>query len=271
MNDKKIKIATHDGKFHTDEVFAVATLLLALGKKVEDDDIEIIRTRDQSLVDKADYVFDVGATYDHSKRRYDHHQEGGAGEDEGIPYSSFGLAWKHYGLEVSEGNNEVVYKIDHTLVKAIDAIDNGVGPRHMEMFPGVRLFDIGNVIDSFRSFDKESDDEQFRLALNLACLILLRTVRRIIQRMENAKIADKLVSETHDKCIVILDQTLHIGQNSFWAKYPDLLFVIYEESAKWYLMTVNEDPNGFKNRKDLPKEWAGKRDEELQKVTGVSD
>ena len=65
-----IKIATHSGGFHTDDVFAVATLQLV--HRVEN--VEIIRTRDEEELAKADIVVDVGGIYDVSSKRFDHHQ-----------------------------------------------------------------------------------------------------------------------------------------------------------------------------------------------------
>ena len=44
--DKKITIVTHSSSFHTDDIFAVATLLIALG---EDKNIEIIRSREKEV------------------------------------------------------------------------------------------------------------------------------------------------------------------------------------------------------------------------------
>ena len=41
-----LTIAVHDGTFHTDDVFAVAILSLVFKEK----QIEIIRTRDESLI-----------------------------------------------------------------------------------------------------------------------------------------------------------------------------------------------------------------------------
>ena len=271
MSDKKIKIATHDGKFHADEVFAVATLLLALGKKIEDDDIEIIRTRDQSLINQADYVFDVGAVYDHSNRRYDHHQEGGAGEDAGVPYSSFGLAWKHYGEGVA-GSKEVSDLINKMLVKSIDAVDNGMGKRRTEILPGVKCYVIDDLVSVWNSFDdRENDDVQFGKACRLAMEIISREVRVLERRARDEKIVDKIVGERNDKKIVILEEDFHIDGHSFWSKYEDILFVVSKDDEGWKLMTTRDDPMGFVSRKVLPKEWGGKRDEELQKITGVSD
>ena len=36
-------------------------------------------------------------------------------------------------------------------------------------------------------------------------------------------------------------------------------------------LAVRDNPHQFKNRKDLPAEWAGLRDAELARVTGVAD
>jgi uncharacterized UPF0160 family protein len=74
-------LVTHSGSFHQDELFAIATLLLIFG-----DEIKIVRTRDSALIEKADYAIDVSGINDPKKGRFDHHQEGGAGQRaNGIP------------------------------------------------------------------------------------------------------------------------------------------------------------------------------------------
>ena len=37
-------------------------------------DAEIVRTRDTAKLKECDIVVDVGAVFDHEKKRYDHHQ-----------------------------------------------------------------------------------------------------------------------------------------------------------------------------------------------------
>lgn len=64
------QIGTHDGVFHCDEVFACYMLRLLPEYK----DAEIIRTRDPEKLKECDIVVDVGAEFDHAKKRYDHHQ-----------------------------------------------------------------------------------------------------------------------------------------------------------------------------------------------------
>src|SRR5690606_7569866 len=92
----KKTIVTHNGSFHADDIFACATLTLHLEQQGKG--YKIIRTRDESRIDSADFVVDVGGIYDEKTNRFDHHQPGGAGSrDNGVPYAAFGLVWKHYG------------------------------------------------------------------------------------------------------------------------------------------------------------------------------
>ena len=124
------KLVTHDGSFHTDDIFAAATFSLLLEKKGEN--FEIIRTRNPEIIKSADYVFDVGGVYDAKSNRFDHHQIGGAGHrqggasklENGIEYSSFGLVWKKFGKDLT-GSDDVVKLVDKRLVCPIDAHDNG--------------------------------------------------------------------------------------------------------------------------------------------------
>lgn len=62
-----MKVVTHDGPFHADDVFADAVLRAALG------DIHLVRSRDPAVIDSADLVFDVGSEHDPAAHRYDQH------------------------------------------------------------------------------------------------------------------------------------------------------------------------------------------------------
>ena len=153
---KKIRLVTHNGSFHTDDIFACATLSLYLEKKGEN--FEIIRTRDEQIIKDADYVFDVGGIYDPSINRFDHHQKGGAGgrtipsgnEEQvaTIEYAAFGLVWKQIGKELTS-SQEVANIIDKRLVSPIDAHDNGFDlvEKKYEVFPYI-IQDIFRVMRS---------------------------------------------------------------------------------------------------------------------------
>src|SRR5919107_4332898 len=114
-----MKVATHPGNFHADDVFAVATLGLAEGA------LEVVRTRDRELIAAADARIDVGGRDDPATGDYDHHQKGGAGAREnGVRYASFGLVWRRYGAALT-GDEETARAIDDRLVQGVDANDTG--------------------------------------------------------------------------------------------------------------------------------------------------
>ena len=137
-------IATHDGVFHCDD--ALACFLLKNLSELSN--AEVIRTRDESLIAKADVVVDVGAVYDHVNRRYDHHQRSfkeslhtlRGDSYANIKLSSAGLVYHHYGSRIISKLlekdvdpdqlarvTEIVFlKVYETFIKEIDAIDNGI-------------------------------------------------------------------------------------------------------------------------------------------------
>ena len=82
-------IATHGGKFHADDAWAVAVL------KVLFPDADIVRTREQATIDAADFAVDVGGVWNPAAGRFDHHQkEFDATRGSGVPYASAGLVWR---------------------------------------------------------------------------------------------------------------------------------------------------------------------------------
>lgn len=115
-----IKVVTHSGLFHTDEVFACA----AISIYHSDDCVDIIRSRNPVYFDSADYVVDVGGKYDGAKY-FDHHQRGfDEARPNGVKYSSFGLVWKLLGEKIA-GSEEIADLVDQSLVQFIDQVDNG--------------------------------------------------------------------------------------------------------------------------------------------------
>jgi uncharacterized UPF0160 family protein len=269
-DNKEVTIVTHNSGFHTDDVFAVATLLLALEK--EGVKSKIIRTRDMSVIENADYVLDVGGIYDENKNRFDHHQEGGAGKrDNGVPYAAFGLVWKKYGEKIC-GSREVAKRIENKFVQAVDSNDNGVSFMQI-VIPGVEPFDIQTITGIFQPTWKEDIntlDETF-LKLVLYAKVLMQ---RIILNSKDDFESENFVKEAYDKSE---DKRLIILENGRWSweevlsKFPEPLFVIYENlsAGSWSIKTVRNDPVSYVSRKKLPDSWAGKMDGELEDITGV--
>ncbi|MCK5096009.1 MAG: MYG1 family protein [Candidatus Pacebacteria bacterium] len=272
--DKETVIVTHSGSFHTDDVFAVATIKLFLG----DVPCRIVRTRDMEIIKKGDFVVDVGNVYDSEKNCFDHHQqEGGAGaRDNGIPYSSFGLVWKKFGEKLCE-SKEVANIIEKRLVYPIDASDNGV-ETYIKSSEELTPYTVHNIIGIFYPTQKEEEkgqnfDTAFTEALEIAQKILSREIQLARDKKDGEVFVEKAYDEAEDKRIIVIDG--RYPWETVLSHYPEPLYVVSPDSQGdnfWKVKAVREDPEAsFKNRKDLPKSWAGKRNEELAKVTGVSD
>ena len=185
---------THDGSFHTDDIFAAATLSIYLdnlGKK-----FEIIRTRDVEMINSADYVFDLGRIYDENSNKFDHHQMGGAGEREGIPYAAFGLVWKKFGKEVS-GSEQVALVIERKLVMPIDANDNGVD-LYKNNFPDILPYTLQDVFAIFSptALEDLDKDKQFMKALVWAREILQREIKKANDQIKITKIIIDFYNKT---------------------------------------------------------------------------
>ena len=265
--NKKI-IVTHSSKFHTDDIFAVATLLLVLEKA--GDSAEIVRTRDLEKIKKADYVVDVGEIYDPENNHFDHHQFIGAGlHDNGVPYASFGLVWKKYG-EALCGSKEIFEKIDTGLVQLIDAYDSG-----FEIFeskiPGLHAVSLFSVISIFNPTWKEEEnyDETFNKFVLYAKEILKRYIKTSAEDIEAQSFVIEAYKKAQDRRFIILDE--YYPSEDTLSKFPEPLFVAYPISdGSWHLKAIRGDTGTYSRRKDLPKNWAGKRDTELEKITGVN-
>ncbi|MGH8810116.1 MAG: MYG1 family protein, partial [Noviherbaspirillum sp.] len=127
-------IATHSGKFHADDVWAVTVLDIVFPG------CELIRTRDPEKIRHADFAVDVGGIWDPQVGRFDHHQKGFEGaRQSGVVYASAGLVWKEYGARCvaqiadavagnrisAEQAQQIAYAIDSDLVQYLDMADTG--------------------------------------------------------------------------------------------------------------------------------------------------
>lgn len=268
--EKKIRIVTHSGTFHSDEILAVAALQIL----IKDAPHEIIRTRDMDVINSADYVVDVGGIYDPQTNRFDHHQGGGAGErDNGIPYSAFGLVWKHYGETISD-SKQVAAAIDVEIGHPVDMGDNGFDYYKLirqDTEPLILQF----MVAMFRPTWKEGliHDERFFELLTIMRRVLELTIKKERDNEEGGKFAEAAYEAAPDKRIIVLDHAY--PWHTILAEHPEPLYVVKPKSVgtNWEVECVRDNPFGFENRKDLPESWAGhlEGDTELARITGVPD
>lgn len=259
------KVVTHNGGFHTDDVFAVATLQLHFGVE----NIEVIRTRDEEVISEADIVVDVGGVYDPIQKRFDHHQVGAPVRENGIPYAAFGLVWKEYGEKVS-GSKEVADIIERKLVLPVDASDNGV---HIfeQKFEGISPVTIQDMISIWKPVWNENGDfdAQFSEVVALARLILKKSIAHAEAELEEARLANDVYESASDKRVLVSEVAF---SPSFFVEKPEVLFVVFpDENNNWKGVAVRAEHGSFTTRVSFPAEWGGLRDGELAEVSGIPD
>jgi uncharacterized UPF0160 family protein len=249
---------THDGTFHADEVTACALLLLTNLIDID----KIIRTRDRALLDRLEYVCDVGGVYDPRQKRFDHHQSEYTG-----PLSSAGMVLEYLRYTKHLPQHEAEF-LNNSLVRGIDAHDNGKDPQ----IPGYCLF--SHVISNFNPVHYEASAEElynaFMSAVSFVLVQLRQSLDRFrynqssrgeVQRVMNLN-KDLLIFDTQ---IPWIDTFFELGGE----RHP-ATFVIMPVTGGWKLRGIpptNDDR--MRVRIPLPAAWAGLMDEELERVSGI--
>jgi uncharacterized UPF0160 family protein len=280
-------IATHSGKFHADDVWAVMVLDQVFPG------CELVRTRDSERIAAADFAVDVGGVWEPQSGRFDHHQKGFAGaRQSGVLYASAGLVWREYGARCvarlaqqhvgyslsDKDAQDIAYAIDADVVQYLDMSDTGTARNA----PGG--YGLSAVVSGFNL--TWLDEQQ---AGSVAAAEDLRQ-RRFLRAMEF--MADVLVNQVRYRVGSMLAasqvrqaQRLEGGRLLFlqnaalpWSsivrkEMPEVLFVISYSIAenRHMLHTVPATAETFDARRDLPAAWAGLQGAELASVCGVAD
>jgi uncharacterized UPF0160 family protein len=264
-----MRVATHDGSFHADEVFAIA----ALGLLPEN--LEVVRTRDRAVLAEADLRVDVGFSYDPSAGDFDHHQRDfEMVRDNGVGYASFGLVWREFGARICGGDEEVAEAVERSLVQAVDANDTGQ-QLTQSLIEGVHPMTVNAVIGGFNArWDEDLTDaeerERFDAAVELARGILAREIGFAAAGLRAVHLVRDAIAAAEDPRVVELSENVP-WKGTLVPDAPDALFVIYPKRQGFGVEAVPVALGTFENRLDLPEAWAGLEGAELARVTGVDD
>lgn len=277
-------LATHNGKFHCDEVFAYAVLRLALGLREPGRDHVLLRTRKQDLIDTADIVWDVGFEFDAARNRFDHHQRGAPLRADETPLSSAGLIWRVYGeravaaLLQPSGSEAfaatIAAELDQTVVHRIDELDNGVsadGPVQRDSLGLAALIGEFNPTWDAKPGNVAPADTAFLEAADLVLGILSRRVDGLRARLaaETSVLAAHRIGD--DPRILVLDRGMPWKNVVFSHNLPVLFTASPASNGNWMLDTVPPEPGSFAQKLPLPEAWAGLQADDLIAQTGVPD
>lgn len=254
-----LRIATHDGTFHADDVTAAALILAYV-----DPDAEIVRTRDPGRIAEADVVIDVGGSYDVDRLRFDHHQASYQG-----PLSSAGmvLAWLE---ETARVRPELAARLRERLVDYVDAVDNG----REKPDPGRPC--IASVVGMLG--DQAGSKAEFD-PLFLRAVELVRGVVAGVQAgLEKEERSRASVWAAMDEAISVGRAVLLLEGYEAWKKpyfsrdgetHPTH-FVLFPDVRDVRVVAIPPTLDSFAQKRPLPESWAGLEHEALSAVTGVA-
>ena len=257
-----MKVITHSGTFHADEVFAIALLKLIFKNK-----IEIIRTRDDNI--NADLYIDVGGKFDNIQY-FDHHfKEFDQYHDveKKLPKSSFGLIWDKYAPQLIDNKN-IINKVRIMFVIPIDAHDNNVRLcKYNET--NYNSYTLSNVISSF---NKKSEDEndQFLKALEFAEISLQNAIDYIKEQFDDEQIVKNIFDQQSNtnKSYIVLDKHYNYSNAIKDKKYSYITHLIFPEDNKWRAVCIKDNITQ-KLKAPFPMEWGGLFGNELESVSNI--
>ena len=267
-------IITHSGGFHADELLS-SVILTRLFKKAE-----LRRTRDRQWLSPSPekIIYDVGAIYNAEVQIFDHHQRPSPLREDGQPFSSFGLIWKHYGREYLTAMNVPAYNVeeihnifDTTFVLPIDLLDNGA------MEPSVAgplsVLTLPALLASFKPvFDDPSptaDDDAFFTALPIARSFMEVAIGNFAAKLRAQSIVFEAIVKAGPSPILELPMGMPYRSALDKAQADHILFVVNPRGNDWTLNGIKLSKDTFEQRADLPITWAGMTDEALEDASGV--
>ena len=267
-------IITHSGGFHADELLS-SVILTRLFQKAE-----LRRTRDRQWLSPSPekIIYDVGAIYNADVQIFDHHQRPSPLREDGQPFSSFGLIWKHYGREYLTAMNVPAYNVeeihnifDTTFVLPIDLLDNGA------MEPSVAgplsVLTLPALLASFKPvFDDPSptaDDDAFFTALPIARSFMEVAIGNFAAKLRAQSIVFEAIVKAGPSPILELPMGMPYRSALDKAQAGHILFVVNPRGNDWTLNGIKLSKDTFEQRAYLPIAWAGMTDEALEDASGV--
>ena len=260
-----IKICTHNGVFHADDVLSVTLLELFL----DDCEFDITRTRDIKTKSDYNFIIDVGSE-DHIGKDYialDHHQPDSDFYPNNVKYAACGkvadyLCYNEYI------NSKLLNELRDTLLWPVEAQDNG------QNIKNIGTNKLSWVVDMNPSWDSDSNgDKEFLECVELCKVIVSSIISRCKAKIEAMDTVCNIIKNTEGP-IVVLDRFMPWSEAVI--KYNEttdnkkLFFVYKSKSDDGYICKcVQREASKFGNIIDFPEEWAGKRDKELSDVSGI--
>jgi uncharacterized UPF0160 family protein len=264
---KGVKVQTHDGIFHADDVMGVAILGGAISK------VQVLRSRAPVAETGAEIVVDVGGVYDTASGGFDHHHVRGGVTSSRFGFqgcASAGLVWDHYGLDFINAHysdiggcpvdaEEVVRRVHQSMVADIDSIDTGARR------PAKGEFTFSHFISGHNVPGIPGDEMAFVSAVSAADRALRNAIVSAVAEIVD-EVAVKAAIADQPGSVIVLDQyrfgMMSVCQSANAAGKTIRRVVYPDVSGQWRTQIIE-------GTESLPSEWVGKTPEEFKTLTGI--
>lgn len=254
-----MRVATHSGPFHADDVFA-----WSLVKLLVDPGAELIRTRDAVALAAADWNLDVGGEHDPDRGRFDHHQASYTGDR-----STAGLVLDH--LERTGGvSPRLAAHLRRVAVDYLDAVDCGrrAPDPSIPCFP--RL--VADLVDLAE--DEGDFDRCFLQAAEVATLWLKGMIRGFHKREHAFEEVRRAMAEAESENSRCLWLRGHVAWKEAYfelggAQHPTDFVAFSGGDGTWRLVCIPPTYGSFGKKHPLPAAWAGLSGQALEAASGI--
>lgn len=268
-----MKLITHSGTFHLDEVLSTSILKLIYPQA------ELIRTRDMTIIAQGDIVYDVGRIFDPLTKRFDHHQRGFSETftpKHTILLSSAGLIYKYFHKELfalfqfdesEEYFHEMYLNVYDEYFLGVDGMDNGF--KHEQTYFVRSLQDLVSNFNSYNENDDNLQYSNFFRAVELITLDLTNFLRKKVNFYKNElKYLIELIKQSEEIIITkkFINKSKVVEYETQFNK--DIKYIILNNEEK-RIYAVPKDKRSFESKIPLKREWRGLAGDELKKVSGI--
>lgn len=252
-----MRIITHPGVFHADEILAISLLALVAGEEIET--LDITRTRDVQILEsaKADsetWVLDVGGVCEPQARNLDHHhREFDRLNKAGTKLSTFGLLVEMLEDQIEAG----VFTQLQDFSVIVDNHDNGVvvseSLKWLSDFNGIGV----------------GSDEAFYAVLTTAKNWLRGLMATWAEKAAQDVIIEKAIDQASGGPILVAESFIPVDERVNAVETAQLL-VTPRPDGTWNIQTLNEKVvKDFSQRCPAPSDWRGRSQFEVEAISVV--
>lgn len=227
-----LKIITHDGTFHSDEIFAIG--LLMEFTLAENQEIQIVRSRDKEFLSQyqkqADvFIIDIGDNYDAELHNFDHHQDEKFFEDKAAVRLIYNYLLDFKIMDSSTGSH-----LWENLIKLINNWDLGKEQKFVNYYHRP----LPSLISSYnRSTEDQSvENIQFEKALNFGLEIIKNEIFSYNQYQDAKR---TFLQHRNINSHTVIFETFNPKHPSFLKQYRNIRYYIYPYKGNWAVGTVN--------------------------------